>query len=71
MVVNHVVTQGKGNEWMKVHVEEENARRLRLAFLVRRRADPDADFSEFAESVVNRLISETPVTELLPRKTRT
>ena len=51
-------------------VDENNERRLRLAFTVKHRADPDADFDEFSETVVNSLLREALLTEL-PSKKRT
>lgn len=48
---------------MKVDIDEENVKRLRLAFYVKLHADHDADFDEFAETVVNCLINETPLIE--------
>ena len=54
---------------MKVHVDEENLKRLRLTFLVKVRADPDADFDEFAETVLNSLLREASLIEL-PSKQR-
>jgi len=48
---------------MKVDIDEENVKRLKLAFYVRLRADPAANFDEFAETVVNCLIGESPIIE--------
>ena len=48
---------------MKVNIDEENVKRLRLTFYVRLRTDPAANFDDFAETVVNCLISESPLVE--------
>jgi len=48
---------------MKVNIDEENLKRLRLAFYVKVHADPEADFDDFAETVVNCLLSESPLIE--------
>jgi hypothetical protein len=56
---------------MKVNIDEENVKRLRLAFYVRLHAEPDADFDEFAETVVNCLINESPLIEFSRKRRRT
>lgn len=53
---------------MKVEVDEENVKRLRLAFYVKLRAEPDARFDEFAETVVNSLIGESPLIEFTKKR---
>ena len=55
---------------MKVDIDEENVKRLRLAFYVRVHAEPDADFDDFAETVVNYLISESPLIEFSRKRRR-
>jgi len=49
---------------MKVHIYEESLKRLKVAFMVKLASDPDADFDEFAERIVNRLVTEAPLTKL-------
>jgi len=53
---------------MKVDIDEENVKRLRLAFYVRLRADPSANLDEFAETVVNCLIRESPIIEFTRKR---
>jgi len=55
---------------MKVNIDEDNIKRLKLAFYVKVHAEPDADFDDFAETVVNCLISESPLIEFSRKRRR-
>jgi hypothetical protein len=55
---------------MKVNIDEDNLKRLKLAFYVKVHAEPDADFDDFAETVVNCLISESPLIEFSRKRRR-
>lgn len=56
---------------LKINIDEENVKRLRLAFYAKRHAEHDANFDEFAETVVNCLISESPLIEFTRKRRKT
>jgi hypothetical protein len=53
---------------LRVHIDQDNERRLRLAFTVKQHDDPDADFDDFADTVVNCLISESRLIDFSKKK---